>query len=103
MRDRPTAFGWIDPAITIAPEWDAAQLRRLARRLGYVLVWPPEMSLIPLVDQVRAADVDVVIAPSPAHLDVIMLHAIMSIAEVETHFPRMSFARWAALTPGRFG
>ncbi|WP_232236266.1 hypothetical protein [Nocardia sp. BMG51109] len=80
-------------------EWDAAQVRRLARRLGSVLVWPPETSLIPLVDQVRAAGVDAVITPAPNHLDVMTMHAVMCVADVETVSPRMSFARWATVPP----
>lgn len=66
MRPRPTALGWIDPVVTGMPEWDAAQVRRLARRLGYALVWPPDITLVPLVDQVRGADVDAVITPVAA-------------------------------------
>ncbi|MGW4770796.1 hypothetical protein ACWEO2_22490 [Nocardia sp. NPDC004278] len=103
MRAQPTAFAWIDPAVTTASDWDHAQVRRLARQLGFVLVWPPEITLLPLVDQVRAADVDAVISPSPEHLDVITLHAVMCIADVETACPRISFARWAAMFSGRLG
>lgn len=103
MRYRPTALGWIDPDLSTAWEWDAAQVRRLARQLGYTLIWPPEDWFLPLVDQVRTADVDAVIAPSPKHFDVIMLHAVMTIAQVETACPRMCFARWAAMSPGWFG
>lgn len=103
MRPLPTALGWIDPVVTGMPEWDAAQVRRLARRLGYALVWPPDITLVPLVDQVRGADVDAVIMPSPLHMDVLMLHAVMCVADVETVAPRMSFARWTAFSSGRRG
>ncbi|WP_231951634.1 hypothetical protein [Nocardia terpenica] len=78
-------------------------MRRLARLLGYVLIWSPEDTSLPLVDQVRAADVDAVITPASAHLDAIMLHSVMCIADVETACPRMSFSRWAAMPPGRLG
>ncbi|WP_280361370.1 hypothetical protein [Nocardia wallacei] len=47
-----------------------------------------------MVDQVRSADVDVVITPSSDHLDAITLHALMHVVDVETVCPRMSFARW---------
>ncbi|GAB2686440.1 hypothetical protein GCM10027089_04110 [Nocardia thraciensis] len=97
MRQQPTALGWVDPEVSSLLEWDGAQVGRLARRLGYVLVWPPGTSLVPLVDQVRAADVDVVITPAPHHLDVISLHAVMGVADVETVWPRISFARWAPI------
>lgn len=101
MRPRPTALGWIDPVVTGMPEWDAAQVQRLARRLGYALVWPPKITLVPLVDQVRGADVDAVIMPSPLHMDVLTLHAVMCVADVETVTPRMSFARWTDFSCGR--
>ncbi|MFF3570879.1 hypothetical protein ACFYXQ_24140 [Nocardia jiangxiensis] len=94
MRTRPTAFGWINLEVSVAPHWVRAQVQRLARHLGYVIVWAPEDSVIPLVDQVRAADVDAVIIPGPDHLDVLELNGIMSIACVESVRPRLSFARW---------
>jgi hypothetical protein len=96
-------LGWIDPDVTGMPEWEAAQVRRLARRLGYAPVWPPDLTLAPLVDQVRAAEVDAVITPSPLHLDVLMLHAVMCVADVETVAPRLSFARWTAFSSGKQG
>ncbi|WP_280276322.1 hypothetical protein [Nocardia wallacei] len=103
LRAFPTALGWIDPNVTTAPRWDAARVGRLARSLGYVLVWPPVASVLPLVDQVRSADVDVVITPSSDHLDAITLHALMHVVDVETVCPRMSFARWAVASTGRPG
>ncbi len=90
---RPIALGWVHPE-SAALDWDAAQVRRLARHLGYVLVWPPETSRIPLADQVRAAGADAVITPSPDHIGIMTLHAVMCIADVETVTPRLSFARW---------
>ncbi len=53
--------------------------------------------MLPLVDQVRDADVDAVIVPSPTHLDTIQLHALMCIVDVETACPRMSFAQGTIL------
>ncbi|RDI55824.1 hypothetical protein [Nocardia mexicana] len=94
MRAHPTAFAWVDPDVSRWLEWENAGIRRLARQLGYALYWPGP-SVLPLVDQVRAADVDAVVTPSPKHLDVIQLHALMCLVDVETAVPRMSFARWA--------
>ncbi|MEV5835766.1 hypothetical protein [Nocardia sp. NPDC052112] len=71
----------------------------MARRLGYALIWPPDISLVPLVDQVRAADVDAVIVPSLGYLDPLVLHTLMGITDVESIVPRMSFARWATVHP----
>ncbi len=89
------ALGWVHPE-SAALDWDAAQVRRLARHLGYSLVWPPECSRVPLVDQVRNACADAVITPSPDHLGIMTLHALMGVADVETCTPRLSFARWPA-------
>ncbi len=96
MRADPTAFAWVDISVSAWSELENARIRRLARQLGYRLYWPGP-SVLPLVDQVRDADVDAVIVPSPTHLDAIQLHALMCIVDVETACPRMSFARWAIL------
>jgi hypothetical protein len=100
MRARPTALGVVD-LDSETQEWHRAQILRLARHLGYAVIWPPEDSLLPLVDQVREADVDIMIIATPDHLDAITLNAIMSIVSVESACPRLSFACWAA--PGRLG
>ncbi|WP_245662482.1 hypothetical protein [Nocardia vermiculata] len=91
---RPIAMGWVHPE-TDAPDWEVAQVRRLARRLGYRLLWPAETSHIPLADQVREWHADALLLPSTEHVDILTLHAVMMIADVETTQPRMSFARWA--------
>jgi hypothetical protein len=93
---RPTAFGWIDFETSAAPEWDRAQVCRLARRLGYRVVWPDEWSLIPVTDQARAAEAEVVITPALDHLGLLELNRVMDTADVETVQPRLSFARWHA-------
>ncbi|OBA49790.1 hypothetical protein A5789_30775 [Nocardia sp. 852002-51101_SCH5132738] len=87
------ALGYVHPE-SQALDWDLAQVRRLARHLGYVLVWPPEDSRIPLADQARAADADAVITPSTDHIGILTLHAVMCVCDVETVTPRLSFARW---------
>lgn len=93
MRTKPTALAWISDEVTESVELDAARLRRLARQLGYTLIWP-EPSLVPLPDLVRDADVDAVLIPSTDHLDALTLNAVMYLADVETVLPRFSFARW---------
>ncbi len=95
---RPIALGWMHPE-TEAPDWDMAQVRRLASRLGYRLVWAPETGRIPLADQVWKAGAEVVIAPSTAHFDLLTLNAVMRAVDVETVLPRLSFARWATKPP----
>ncbi|WP_280400185.1 hypothetical protein [Nocardia carnea] len=93
--NRSVAFGWINVDISRAPETDRAQIRCLARHLGYRLVWPRELSVLPVADQVRNAGADLVILPAPDHLSPVELNAVMDVADVETVFPRLSFARWA--------
>nr|WP_306070651.1 hypothetical protein [Nocardia cyriacigeorgica] len=97
MRHQPTALAWIHPDVSRAPEWEAAQLQRLARRLGYVLVWPRHCSSLPLSEQVRNADVDALVIPTPDHIDPIVLNAVMYFADVEIACPRLSFARWSII------
>ncbi|WP_280277067.1 hypothetical protein [Nocardia wallacei] len=97
MRFRPTALGWVDTEVSDALMWDRAQVQRLARHLGYLVVWP-EASFIPLADQVRAADV--VITPSPQHLSPLEVNGILYVAEIETISPRMGFARWTLIREG---
>ncbi|MFE3447175.1 hypothetical protein ACFXNW_29435 [Nocardia sp. NPDC059180] len=104
---KPLALGWIDYDRSTAPNWDTAQVQRLARRLGYRLVWPAMLSVLPLTDQVRSYEADVVILPAPDHVGALELDGLMHIADVETVFPRLSFGRWPitgaqARAAGRF-
>ncbi|MGW0178550.1 hypothetical protein [Nocardia sp. NPDC003345] len=94
MRQRPTALGYIDLDASQSVIWDRAQVQRLARHLGYLVIWPDLASVLPLFDQVRAADVDAVVMPGPHHLGPVELNRVMSVADVETVLPRLSFARW---------
>ncbi|TLF77407.1 hypothetical protein [Nocardia cyriacigeorgica] len=89
----PTALGWIDPCSPVS-DWDAAQVRRLARRLGYELRWADSASILGLFQQVQAAGADTVLLPSTAHVDAMTLNRLMTIADVECAAPRASFARW---------
>ncbi|MFE3444172.1 hypothetical protein ACFXNW_14170 [Nocardia sp. NPDC059180] len=98
---RPTAFGWIDFETSAAPEWDRAQVCRLARRLGYQVVWPDARSVLAVVDQARSAGAEVVILPAPGHLGPLELNRVMDVADVETVLPRLSFARWHAAGASR--
>lgn len=90
------ALGWIDPC-SPTPEWDAAQVRRLARRLGYPLQFADPTSVLGLVEQVESSGAEVVLLPSSAHVDALTLDRLMSIADVECATPRASFGRWSAL------
>ncbi|NEW58317.1 hypothetical protein GV794_22085 [Nocardia cyriacigeorgica] len=94
---KPVALGWIDYDRSTALDWDTAQIQRLARRLGYRLVWPAKMSALPLTDQVRNAEADAVILPAPDHVSILELDGLMHITDVETVHPRLSFARWSII------
>ncbi|MFD4402358.1 hypothetical protein ACFWPH_06290 [Nocardia sp. NPDC058499] len=98
---RPIAFGWVDDDVSAAPEWDRAQVRRLADRLGYRIIWPDVRSVLSVADQARNSGVDVVILPAPDHLGALELNRVMDVADVETVIPRLSFARWYAAGVGR--
>nr|WP_280397609.1 hypothetical protein [Nocardia carnea] len=89
------AFGWVDDDVSTSPEWDRAQVSRLARHLGYRIIWPDVYSVLPVADQVRNAQADVVILPAPDHLGPLELNRVMDMADVETVRPRLSFARWS--------
>ncbi|WP_280236402.1 hypothetical protein [Nocardia cyriacigeorgica] len=58
---------------------------------------PDERSILPLAEQMRAAGVDALITPAPAHLDSLTLHTLMGLGDVEMVWPRLSFARWAVV------
>jgi hypothetical protein len=88
------ALGWIDPT-SPTPEWDLAQVRRLARRLGYELCLADPGSELGLVGQAESSGVEVVLLPSSAHVDAVVLDRLMAIADVECATPRASFGRWA--------
>lgn len=93
MRAEPTAFGYVDDDHSgEAAQWHRAQVTRLARRLGYVLIWPPPESPLPLIDQVRETDVDAVVMPSTAHVDALTLDLLLHLCDVETVRPRMTLA-----------
>ncbi|AXK87439.1 hypothetical protein [Nocardia farcinica] len=90
------AVGWIDPS-SPTPEWDAAQVRRLARRLGFRLRWADPTSVLGLAEQVESAGVDAVLLPSTGHVDALTLDRIMAVADVECATPRESFPRWSPI------
>ncbi|MGW5218332.1 hypothetical protein ACWEQA_10705 [Nocardia sp. NPDC004085] len=90
------ALGWIDPCSPTL-EWDTAQVRRLARRLGYPLRFADPTSVLGLVEQVESSGAEVVLLSSSAHVDAVTLDRLMSVVDVECAAPRASFGRWPAL------
>ncbi|WP_040705684.1 hypothetical protein [Nocardia takedensis] len=88
------ALGWVDPC-SPTTEWDTAQVRRLARRLGYGVRWADPASPLDLVEQVEAAGVEVVLMSSSAHVTAWDLVRLLVSADVECAAPRESFPRHA--------
>lgn len=84
------AIGWIDPC-SPTPEWDYAQIRRLAKRLGYALRWADLDSPLTLVEQAESSGAKAVLLSSSAHVDVVTLDRLMAFADVECAAPRASF------------
>jgi hypothetical protein len=91
------ALGWVDPC-SPTTEWDTAQVRRLARQLGYALRWANPASVLGLAEQVEASGAEVVLLSSSAHVDLVTLNRLMSVADIECATPRASFACWSALS-----
>ncbi len=101
MRVFPTAVGHVDVERSgRAAQWNRAQIARLARRLGYILIWPSDASPLPLLDQVRAADVDAVLIPSLQHIDAFTLDQLTSCCDVECVSPRKTIARYVGEVHG---
>lgn len=90
----PMALGWIDSRMSSGVELDRARVQRLARQLGYRIVWLPEMALPGVLGRAHCAEIQAVITPAPAHLDVFSLNQLMHLVDVETVEPRTSFSRW---------
>lgn len=68
-RSRPIGLGWTDYDLSRAPDWDRAQIQRLARHLGYHLEWPCERSVRLVAVQAHNIAADLVILPAPHHLN----------------------------------
>lgn len=98
---QPRALGWINDEVSTAPEWDRAAVQRLADRLGYRLVWPDEISVLPIAAQLHSLGADTVLMPAPDHLSPLELNRVMDMADVETVNPRLSFARWTVAGSAR--
>ncbi|WP_067855801.1 hypothetical protein [Nocardia shimofusensis] len=90
------ALGWLDPSSPTA-EWDSAQVRRLARQLGYSLRWADAGSMTSLLDQALSSGADAVLLPSTGHLDASTLERVMAVVDIECAAPRVSLNRWSAI------
>jgi len=87
------AFGWVD-LTSPTVEWDLAQVRRLAKRLGYELCRVDARSVLGLVEQVELSGAVAVLLPSTGHVDAATLDRVLRVADVECAALRVSFGRW---------
>ncbi|MRH90577.1 hypothetical protein GFY24_24570 [Nocardia sp. SYP-A9097] len=101
MRHQPAAIGFLRHDVSRAQQrWDQAQMRHLARRLGYdlcrTLVCGPATA--ELMEEVRAAisqtEADAVITPSLDHFDGAVPDPLVQVADVITVSPENTYARW---------
>ncbi|MGW4720787.1 hypothetical protein [Nocardia sp. NPDC004260] len=102
MREIPTAIGYLRRDIRGASQqWDQANIRRLAHRLGYELIKTvtftdtPDIVVHRLIDIVRDLDIDAVICHAPAHLGGDIPVELMQVADVITLNPHNTYSRWS--------
>lgn len=91
------ALGWLDPSSPTA-EWDSAQVRRLARQLGYSLRWADAGSMSGLLAQAASSGADAVLLPSTGHVDGSTLERMIAVVDVECAAPRVSINRWTGIS-----
>ncbi len=102
MRLLPTAIGYLRADISGGQQqWDEAQLRSLAGRLGYTYAKTVVFSAATvepvdqLIDLARRLDLDAIVVPTRAHLDGEIPDALVRVADVITVTPREVVARWS--------
>lgn len=103
MRIRPTALGYLRTDVSgVAQLWDEAQIRGLAKRLGYdfsgMVVFDPRTERPPLARlraQLTRLDAEAVITSSTAHFDDDRALAdLVRTVDVITVNPENTYARW---------
>ncbi|WP_067708657.1 hypothetical protein [Nocardia yamanashiensis] len=101
MRPQPAAIGFLRHDVSGAQrQWDEAQIRHLAGRLGYdlckTLVLGPDTDR--LLTRVRTAitrmEADAVITPSLDHFDGQIPADVVKVADLITVSPENTYARW---------
>ncbi|WP_405493090.1 hypothetical protein [Nocardia sp. NBC_00511] len=104
MRSQPTAIGYLRSDVSgIRQTWDEAQIRSMARRLGYSLtktVVFSERVATPvdrLINVVLRTDVDAVLTPSLEHLGSTPPAPLIQVVDLITVDPHATYARWAVL------
>lgn len=101
MRANPAAIGYLRHDIC-GPrrQWDDAQIRSVASRLGYELLTIvtvtdiTDTSMYRLIDLVRNLAVDAVVSPGLDHFDGEIPVELVRVADVITVNPENTYARW---------
>ncbi|WP_280336126.1 hypothetical protein [Nocardia wallacei] len=97
------ALGYLRTDVSqLRRQWDEAQIRRLARRLGYTLGTtvtlgdPPGDPTRQLMNVVTAVGADAVAVPSADHFESGAIPAgLVAVTDVITVAPEHTYARWA--------
>jgi hypothetical protein len=102
MRAKPFALGYLRKDVSgTSQAWDEAQIRRLAKRLGYELSKTVTFGagsdgpVGRLIDVVRDLDVDAVISPGLQHFDDAVPDELVQVCDLITVTPESTFSRSA--------
>ncbi|MEU7768402.1 hypothetical protein AB0B25_25280 [Nocardia sp. NPDC049190] len=102
MRAKPPALGYLRKDVSgVSQAWDEAQIRSLAKRLGYELAKTVTFGagtdgpVGRLVDVVRDLDVDAVISPGLRHFDDAVPDELVQVCDLITVTPKSTFSRSA--------
>ncbi|WP_330230699.1 hypothetical protein OHA40_32970 [Nocardia sp. NBC_00508] len=100
MRAKPPALGYLRKDVSgVSQAWDEAQLRSLAKRLGYELSKTvtfgagTDEPVDRLIDAVRAGAVDAVISPGLHHFDGAVPEELVEVCDLITVTPQQTFSR----------
>ncbi|WP_406277473.1 hypothetical protein OH799_08300 [Nocardia sp. NBC_00881] len=100
MRAKPSALGYLRKDVSgVSQDWDEAQMRSLAKRLGYELTKTLTFGATTdepvgrLIDVARHCDVDAVISPSLHHFDDAVPDELVEVCDLITVTPEQTFSR----------
>lgn len=100
VRAKPPALGYLRKDVSgVSQAWDEAQLRSLAKRLGYELSKTvtfgagTDEPVDRLIDAVRAGAVDAVISPGLHHFDGAVPEELVEVCDLITVTPQQTFSR----------
>lgn len=102
MRAKPPALGYLRKDVSgVSQDWDEAQMRSLAKRLGYELCKTvtfgagTDAPVDRLVDVVRNFGVDAVITPNLHHFGNAVPNELVEVCDLITMTPQETYSRSA--------